>query len=114
MRDLTFYSVHMPPLPGPHLDVDIGTLCYSRRSWFDTDWPSLLLSPQKLNGQDRLTEVDHSVDGGIFQALRGFVLSMYYSIDTTHGNACDRRRIPQLFCGRWLCSGVVTPPWSRP
>ena len=28
---------------------------------------------QKLDGQDRLTEVGHSIDGGIFQALRGFV-----------------------------------------
>ena len=37
---------------------------------------------QKLDGQDRLTEVGHSIDGGIFQALRGFVLSMCYSIDT--------------------------------
>ena len=26
---------------------------------------------QKLDGQDRLTEVGHSVDGGVFQALRG-------------------------------------------
>jgi len=42
---------------------------------------------QKLNGQDRLSEVSHSVDGGVFQALLGFVLSMCYSIDTTHGHA---------------------------
>ena len=26
MQDLTFYLVNMPPLPVPHLDVDIGTL----------------------------------------------------------------------------------------
>ena len=25
MRDLTFYLVNMPPLLGPHLDVDVGT-----------------------------------------------------------------------------------------
>ena len=24
MRDLTFYLTNTPPLPGPHLDVDIG------------------------------------------------------------------------------------------
>ena len=47
---------------------------------------------QKLDDQDRLTEVSHSVDGGIFQALRGFVLSMCYSIDITHGHACDCRQ----------------------
>ena len=35
----------------------------------------------------------HSVDGGIFQALCGFVFSMCYSIDTTHGHACNRQRI---------------------
>ena len=78
------------------------------RSWFDPDLPSLL---QKLDGQDRLTEVGHSVDGGVFQALLGFVLSMCYRIDTTCdcGHACDRQRI-SLFCGRWLRSGVPTPP----
>ena len=26
MWDLTFYLANTPPLPGPHLDVDIGTL----------------------------------------------------------------------------------------
>ena len=35
-------------------------------------------------GQDWLTKVDHSVDSGIFQALRRFVLSMCCSIDTIH------------------------------
>ena len=49
---------------------------------------------QKLDGQDRLTEVGHSVDGSVFQALRGFVLSMCYSIDTTRWHACDCWRIP--------------------
>jgi len=28
MRDVTFYLANTPPLPGPHLDVDIGTLYY--------------------------------------------------------------------------------------
>jgi len=72
MWDLTFYLVNMPSLLGPRLDVDIGILqtLVRHRSIF----ASLVL--QKLDGQDRLTEVGHSVDGSIFQALRGFVLSI--------------------------------------
>ena len=68
MRDLTFYLANTPPLPVPRLDVNIaiGTLEAA-------DLPSLLV--QKLDGQDRLTEVGHSVDSGVFQAFRGFVLS---------------------------------------
>ena len=90
MRDLTFYLANTPPLPGPHLGVDMGILqkLVRHRSAF----ASLVL--QKLDGQDRLTEVGHSVDGGVFQALCRFVFSMCYSIDTTRGQACDRRRIP--------------------
>ena len=38
------------------------------------DLPSQLV--QKLDERDRLTEVGHSVDSGVFQAFRGFVLSM--------------------------------------
>ena len=41
--------------------------------------------------QDRLTEVGHSVDSGVFQSLRGFVLSMCSSIDTTCEHACNHR-----------------------
>ena len=80
MRDLTFYLANTPPLPVPRLDVDIGTLYY--RPVEAADLPSLLIllsrspEPQILNGQDRLTEVGHSVDSSIFQAFRGFVLSM--------------------------------------
>ena len=33
-----------------------------------------------------------------FQAVRGFLLSKYYSIDTTRKHACDRWQIPKLFC----------------
>ena len=40
-------------------------------------------------GQDQLTEVGHSIDGGIFQTLRGFVLSMCYTTDTTCEHAHD-------------------------
>jgi len=72
MRDLTFYLVNTPSLPGPRLDVDIGILqtLVRHRSVF----ASLVL--QKLDGQDRLTEVGHSVDGSVFQAICGFVLSI--------------------------------------
>ena len=70
MRDLTFYPANTPPLPLPRLDVDI-TLYYRLIEAAD-------LLVQKLDGQDRLTdlEVGHSVDSGVFQAFRGFVLSM--------------------------------------
>jgi len=92
MQDLTFYLANTPPLPVPRLVVDIGTLYY--RQVEAADLPSLLtlLSPelQKLNGQDRLTEVGHSIDSGVFQAFRGFVLSnVLLLIDTTHEHACD-------------------------
>ena len=70
MRDLTFYPANTPPLPLPRLDVDITYY----RPIEAADLPSLLV--QKLDGQDRLTEVGHSVDSGVFQAFRGFVLSM--------------------------------------
>ena len=62
-----------PPLPVPRLDVDLGTLYYRRIE--AADLPLLLIlssrspEPWKLDGQDRLTEVGHSVDSG-------FVLSM--------------------------------------
>ena len=102
MRDLTFYRKYAPS-SRPCL------LCWHKtdRSWFDTDLPSLLSSLQKLDGQDRLTEVGHSIDGGVF---RGFVLSVCCSIDTTREHACNRRQIPSLFCGCWLRSGIATPP----
>ena len=58
-------SCEYAPLPVPRLDVDIGTLLLEA-----ADLPSLLIllsrspKPQKLDGQDRLTEVGHSVDSG--------------------------------------------------
>jgi len=45
-------------------------------------------------GQNQLTEVGHSIDSSIFQALHGFVLSMCCSTDTTRGHAFDRQQIP--------------------
>jgi len=91
MWDLTFYLANTLPLPVPHLDVDIGTLYY--RPIEAADLPSLLIlsswspEPQKL-GQDRLTEVGHSVDSG-------FVLSNVLLLtDSTCKHACDRWRIP--------------------
>jgi len=71
MRDLTFYLANTPPLPVPCLDVDI-TLYY--RPIEAADLPSQLV--QKLDDQDRVIEVGHSVDSGIFQAFCGFVLSV--------------------------------------
>ena len=73
MRDLTFYLTNTPPLPVPHLDVDIGTLYY--RPIEAADLPLLLIlssrspEPQKLDGQDRLTEVGHSVDSGLVLSM---------------------------------------------
>ena len=71
MRDPTFYLANTPPLLVPRLDIDIGTLYY--RPIEAANLPSLLIlpspKPQKLDGQDRLTEIGHSVDSG-------FVLSM--------------------------------------
>jgi len=53
MQDLAFYPVNTPPLLGPRLDVDLGTLYY--RSWFDNNLHSLLLSSRnsmvKINWQ---------------------------------------------------------------
>ena len=98
MRDLTFYLAHTPPLPVPRVDVDTGTLYY--RPIEAADLPSLLIlsspKPQKLDGKDRLTEVGHHVDSGIFQAFRGFSLSMWCCWLTPLANmlVIDGRRIP--------------------
>ena len=77
MRDLTFHLANTPLLPVPRLDADIGTLqtdrsCQSALTILILSFPK----PQKLDGQDQLTEVGHSVDSGVFQVFRGFVLSM--------------------------------------
>ena len=64
MRDPTFYLANTPPLLVPRLDVDMETLYC--RPIEAANLPSLLIllspEPQKLDGQDRLTEVGHSVD----------------------------------------------------
>jgi len=60
-----------------HRDIYYRPIKLVRQSAF----ASLVL--QKLDGQDQLTEIGPSVDGGVFQALHGFVLSMSCSIDTT-------------------------------
>jgi len=107
MRDLTFYLANTPPLPGPRLDVDTGILYYRplqklvrHRSAFAS-----LVLVQKFDGQDRLTEVGHSVDSGVFQALRGFVPPMCYSIDTTRGHAL--RSSVNSLTGLW----TLAPFW---
>ena len=78
MRDLTFYLVNTPPLPFPRLDVDIlqtDTEAGSTRSYTGLSHPPETRIHVPF-GQDRLREVGHSVDGGVFQAFCGFVLSM--------------------------------------
>jgi len=80
MWDLIFYLTHTPPLPVPRLDVDIGTLYY--RPIEAADLPSLLIlsspKPQKLDGQDQLPEVGHSVDSGISKHSDG--LSFQFAV----------------------------------
>jgi len=66
MRDLTFYLTNTPPLPVPHLNVDI-TLYY--RPIEAADLPSQLV--QKLDDQDRLTEVGHSVAAAFSKHFAG-------------------------------------------
>ena len=76
MRDLTFYLANTPPLPVPRLDVHIlqtDTEAGSTRSYTGLSRPPETRIPF---GQDRLRKVGHSVDGGVFQALPGFVCSM--------------------------------------
>ena len=60
---------------------DATPRCWHRNRLIEAaNMPSLLIllspEPQKLVGQDRLTEVGHRVDSGVFQAICGFVLSM--------------------------------------
>jgi len=90
-----FYLANTPPLPVPRLDVDIGTLYYYKLIEASSTPVCLCFScPPETQipfGQDQLIEVGHSIDGSIFQALRGFVLSMCCSIDTIHKHACDSR-----------------------
>ena len=81
---MTFYLANMPPLLGPRVDIDIGTLYYrplQKLVLHQSAFASLVL--HKLDGQDQLTEVGPYCRWRIFQALCGFVLSMSYSIDTT-------------------------------
>ena len=97
----------------PHLDIDIGTLYYRPVEAGLTPVCLRFSHPPETRipcGQDQLTEVGHSVDGSVFQALHRFVLSMCYSIDTTREHAYDRWRILKLFCGSWFHSCVATPP----
>ena len=64
MRDLTFYLVKMPPLPVPRLDVDIGRLLQTDRNSSTPVCLHFSRPPETQIpfGQDRLTEVGHSVD----------------------------------------------------
>ena len=70
MRNLTFYLVNTPPLLVPRLDVDIGTLYYYKPIEAGSAPVCLCFShPPETRipiGQDRLTEVGHSIDGRHF------------------------------------------------
>ena len=85
MRDLTFYLMKMPPLPVPRLDVDIGRLLQTDRNSSTPVCLHFSRPPETQIpfGQDRLTEVGHSVDGSIFQSLRRLVLSMWCKLVNT-------------------------------
>ena len=75
---MTFYLTNTPPLPVPHLDVDIRTLYYRL--------VCLHFSCLRIPfGQDRQTELSHSVDSGVFQVFD----SKCYSTDTTCEQAYD-------------------------
>ena len=75
----------------PHLDVGIGTYC---RPIEAGSTPVCLCFSRPPETQ--LAEVGHSIDCGIFQALRRFVLSMCRSIDTTCEHTYNWRRIPLI------------------
>jgi len=97
MRDLTFYLANTPPLLVSRLDVHIlqtDTEAGSTRSYTSLSRPPETRIPF---GQDQLREVGHSVDGGVFQALPGFVCSMCCS---THAKtlAIDGKFLAVLCC----------------
>ena len=94
MRDLTFYLANTPPLPVPRLDVDIGTLIQTNRSY-----RSALATNSVV---PRALETRWSTDRGWPQRrqrrfpsiLRVCPFNVLLLIDTTREHACDRRRIP--------------------
>jgi len=76
MRDLTFYPANTPPLPVPRLDVHRILLQTDTEAGSTRSYTGLSPETRISFGQDRLREVGHSVDGGVFQALPRFVRSM--------------------------------------
>ena len=84
MRDLTREYA-------PHLDVGIVT--YYRPIEAGSTLVRLCFSRPP---ETQLAEFGHSIDCGIFQALRGFVLLMCRSIDTTCEHTYNRQRIPLI------------------
>ena len=81
MQDLTFYLMNMPLSRGHAQMLTLDYITDRQLVRHRCAFASLVL--QKVDVQDRLTEVGHSLDGGVFQVLRGFVLSIYCRIDTT-------------------------------
>ena len=78
MRDLTFYLANTPQLPVPRIDVEILTLQTDTEAGWTRSYTGLSRPPETRIpfGQGRLREVGHSIDGGVFQALPGFVRLM--------------------------------------
>jgi len=107
-RNLTFYLAN--PLPGPCLDVDIGTLQTVTEAGLT---PICLCFSCPPYGQDRLTEVGHSVDSGIFQALRGQLRNspMIASVSASGVKLCYGTLKGQMVCGCWFRSGTAIPLW---
>ena len=86
MRDLTFYPANTPPLPLPRLDIDITLYLY--RPIEAADLPSLLV--QKLDGQDRLTEVCPQRRQRRFPSIpRVCHFDVLLLIDTIRGHASE-------------------------
>ena len=86
MRDLTFYFANTPPLPGPHLDVDMGAILKTVTEAGLT--PICLRSSCPPE-----TRWSRSTDRGWQQRRRRRFPSTPW-VDATCGHACDRWRIP--------------------
>ena len=75
LQGLTFYLANTLFLPVPCLDVIVGTLYYrpieAGLTLVCLCFQSRTQETWVLFGQDQLTYVGHSVDGNVFQELRG-------------------------------------------
>ena len=107
--------MNKPPLPVPRLDVELGTLYYRP---IETGLAPVCLQfscpPETRTPfvQDRLTEVGHSIDGNVFQALCGFVFQCAIAlILLTNIFAIDGEFLScSVNTGFFSC--IATPPWT--